>query len=541
MLQLPAQLYACPYCNKTRPMLSLSSGNTIRGELWSDGREIYPMLPHISVIQKCPHCGEYSLFEQWKNTGKTDKSFLGETGELSYLEAKEAYKELINHSLCNHKICQIALYFIHAYNDEFRRPRLRKAIYEKKPISQISGYFISPKDDDKALFFDACQYLINSSDTSIDARILKAELYRELGEWTEAHNILHNLKADDKQWIADSILYYTCIRETSILPLVVDGKKIDYKTISIPEDPEVIKDRHKKLLAFIENLPIRLKKDIYTDFLGGVYDNRSKTLLKLITPSRKRYDVDSETIHIGDYAMYCNTDINQIKLSANIKSIGTKAFYGCTELTDMWVPDSNINVIGDCAFMNCKSLKVVNFIDNVKYIGRSAFSGMDKLGLVRLPEGIEYIPEFLFFECSYLEIVNIPKSVRKIESFSFQHTWISHLYLHDNILELGDAVFSRCFRLTYVRLPKFLKHIPERTFQDCGNISEIEIPKNVESIGKKAFEGTTSLKYIRFKGKVKRISASAIENSSVDTIIVPWYLKNYYKQLFPQLNIKLTF
>lgn len=135
----------------------------------------------------------------------------------------------------------------------------------------------------------------------------------------------------------------------------------------------------------------------------------------------------------------------------------------------------------------------------------------------------------------------MPKSVRKIESYSFQNTAITHLYLHDNILELGDAVFSRSSRLTFVRLPKFLKHIPERTFQDCENIREIEIPKNVESIGKKAFEGTTSLKCIRFKGKVKRINATALEDSSVDTIVVPWYLKNYYKQLFPQLNIKLKF
>lgn len=315
----------------------------------------------------------------------------------------------------------------------------------------------------------------------------------------------------------------------------------NYQTISIPEDSIVMSERRNNQLAFIETLPIGLKKDIFTDVLGGVYDKRSNTLLKLIIPSRKRYDVDSETIHIGDYAMYRNTEITQIKISANIKSIGTKAFYGCTKLIDMQVPHSNINVIEDCAFMNCKSLKVVNFIDKVKYIGRSAFSGMDELGLVRLPDGIEYIPEFLFFECSKLEIVNMPKSVRKIESYSFQNTAITHLYLHDNILELGDAVFSRNSRLTFVRLPKFLKHIPERTFQDCENIREIEIPKNVESIGKKAFEGTTSLKCIRFKGKVKRINATALEDSSVDTIIVPWYLKNYYKQLFPQLNIKLKF
>ena len=66
MKPAPAQLYACPYCGKKKPMLSLMSGNTFGGELWSDGRTIYPMFPRISAIQKCPNCGKYSLFENGK-------------------------------------------------------------------------------------------------------------------------------------------------------------------------------------------------------------------------------------------------------------------------------------------------------------------------------------------------------------------------------------------------------------------------------------------------------------------------------------------
>lgn len=73
MLPAPAKLYKCPYCGKTKPMLSLMSGNTFVGELWSDGKAIYPMLPKLSTIQKCANCGRYSLLDKWKDTRKNFK------------------------------------------------------------------------------------------------------------------------------------------------------------------------------------------------------------------------------------------------------------------------------------------------------------------------------------------------------------------------------------------------------------------------------------------------------------------------------------
>lgn len=547
MLPAPAQLYSCPNCHKTKAMLSLISGNTLGGELWSDRRTIYPMFPRLSTIQKCPHCGKYSLLDQWKDTNRTSDKEFGTTGRLSYAEAKEAYIQLRYSSLMTEVTYQIALFFVHAYNDEFRRPRLREAIYEGRMPQLVSGIYPCPTDDDIKLFFEATQYAIDFSSMAQDAQILKAELHRERGEWVEAYELLHEMSAGENQWIVDTILYYTCKRDTSLIPFVIDGRKIEYSnranfhTISIPENIDVLSKRQKNIDDYIDHLSSERKKDIYADTLGGVYDKSTNTLLKIISPSFKKYDVEDGISHIGDYAVYRNEQINQIQFTSNIETIGVKAFYGCKNLSTILAQGSNIQVIGDCAFMNCKSLNRIQFIENVKYLGRSVFAGMDKLQSIVLPENIVSIPEFTFFECKSLDYIHIPFSVRSIESFSFQHTAISEFEMPDSVEALGDAIFSRCFNLESVILSSKLTIIPERTFDFCKNLHFIEIPKRIKEIRKGAFENTTSLKCLRFYGKVKTISESAFKNSGLEKIIVPFWAKSHYQRLFPHVKVEIKF
>ena len=544
MLPAPAQLYACPHCRNKKPMLSRMSGNTFGGEIWSDGRAIYPMLPKISIIQKCPNCGKYSLFQQWKNTGRTDSDASGTAGDLSYSEAKEAYKELFCSSLNKQNGYEIALFFVHAYNDEFRRPRIQVAIYEDKLPSNVSGCFASPTDEDITLFFEASQFVIDNSNRTQDDLILKAELHRERGEWVEAYDILHGMSAGDNQWIVDAILYHACKRDASLLPLIIRGKRKDYSnlanfsTLSIPEDPEILCERKNNLNKYFNDTLPEIKKGLYTDILGGVYDKSSNTLIKLVTPSPQKYEVEDETRNIGDFAVFRNEQLYRLHLPSCLKTIGIKAFYGCKNLSEVFMQGSYIEVIGDCAFRNCKSLSAIHFIDNVKFLGRSVFAGMDKLQSIGLPNGIEIIPEFTFFECESLNSIFIPTSVRHIASYSFQHTAINELELPDSVLTLGDAVFSRCLSLEKVKLSSMLVVIPERTFDSCKILREISIPKNVKRIDKEAFADMSSLERVEFHGKVDAISETAFRGSALSEIIVPFWAKAHYSKLFP--NVRIT-
>ena len=60
------------------------------------------------------------------------------------------------------------------------------------------------------------------------------------------------------------------------------------------------------------------------------------------------------------------------------KSIGASAFYGCTKLTSVTIPDSVTN-IGSEAFRGCKGLTSITIPDSVTSIGNYAFYGCTSL------------------------------------------------------------------------------------------------------------------------------------------------------------------
>lgn len=547
MVPAPAQLYKCPHCGKTKPMLSLMSDNTFEGELWSDGRAIYPMLPKLSTIQKCSHCGRYSLLRKWRDTGKTSKKSFGETGELTYSEAKEAYAELSASTSVSSKISTISVSFVQAYNDQFRRPRPRKAIQENKLIDSISGAFCSPQEEDILLVIEATKQAIETLNDSEDNRLLKAELLRELGHWDKAIRILGTITNNDVKWIVDILTYHIALEDSRLLPLVIDGKEVDYSccanfaTIVANKDLPNSVEVDKSIESFVQSLSPEIRKNTARDALSGVYDRHAKSLLKVVSPCAKHFEIENQTYQICDYALFRNYDIESLTFSENLRSIGSKSLYGCKNLEVVLQNNAMIESIGNCAFMNCKSLREIRFIDHVKYLGRSVFAGMDKLEAITLPAGLDRIPEFTFFECDSLFDVKIPASVRVIESFSFQHTAITHLTIPNSVQKLGDAVFDRCFQLEHVTLPNRLEVIPERTFSFCKSLREIEIPKSVKTIMKEAFGGTGSLTTARFHGKVEHIDETAFKDSGLETVIVPFWAKSYYKKEFPNLTIETAF
>ncbi len=167
----PTQL-TCPHCGEPKYILSLVSGNTLEGEIWSDTREWYPMLLKTSWIQKCPYCSHYYPhdfgypqhveFEVWKSVPfedvmsglfvggsrkrrpvkeltpeqlviwKKEKQIKEEArnnrfGWLTYKEIGESWpdlKELDDSIECRK---QYLLSFLHAYNDaKFGRAGVEK-------------------------------------------------------------------------------------------------------------------------------------------------------------------------------------------------------------------------------------------------------------------------------------------------------------------------------------------------------------------------------------------------------------------------------
>ena len=88
---------------------------------------------------------------------------------------------------------------------------------------------------------------------------------------------------------------------------------------------------------------------------------------------------------------FSDTSITEINIPDSVESIGSGAFYGCSNLTEIIIPDS-VTSIGTWAFSSCSSLKNISIPDSVEYIATNAFygSGLEKIVINNPKCVIEY-------------------------------------------------------------------------------------------------------------------------------------------------------
>ena len=135
------------------------------------------------------------------------------------------------------------------------------------------------------------------------------------------------------------------------------------------------------------------------------------------------YNDYTATIRIGQKPK--GTDIvipSKVKDSVgtvySVTEIGSNAFYGCTSLQSVTIPDS-VTEIGSQAFSGCSSLQSITIPGRVTEIGAYAFSGCSSLQSITIPGSVTKIGAYAFDGCSSLQSITIPGSVTSIGNRAF--------------------------------------------------------------------------------------------------------------------------
>ena len=139
-------------------------------------------------------------------------------------------------------------------------------------------------------------------------------------------------------------------------------------------------------------------------------------------------------------------------------SIGNKAFWECTSLTGVTIPEG-VTSIGDRAFEDCTSLTSVTIPEGVTSIGNDAFS-----------------------LCGNLTSISLPKSLTSIGSYGFSGTDLTSITIPENVRSIGCEAFFLCDKLKKVVLPEGITRISSKTFAMCSNLTSITIPDSVIEI-----------------------------------------------------------
>lgn len=111
--------------------------------------------------------------------------------------------------------------------------------------------------------------------------------------------------------------------------------------------------------------------------------------------------------------------MSEVSLGSSLVSVGESAFYGCTSLTRLILPNRLVS-LGDSAFYGCTALESVTFGDGLKTIGDSAFYGCASLTAAALPAGVESIGSYAFRKCTALTGIFLGNELRSVGSYAFQ-------------------------------------------------------------------------------------------------------------------------
>ncbi len=176
----------------------------------------------------------------------------------------------------------------------------------------------------------------------------------------------------------------------------------------------------------------------------------------------------------------------------NVTSIGREAFYECSGLTSVTIPNS-VTSIGYGAFKSCTGLTFIEIPNSVTTIGEEAFWYCPGLISIEIPNSVTSIGREAFRGCSGLTTITIPNSVTTIGYDAFVGTaWYNNQ--PNGLVYAGKVAYKYKGTMpanTSLTIEDGTLGIACQAFENCSGLTSIEIPNSVTTICWDAFYGTT--------------------------------------------------
>lgn len=284
----------------------------------------------------------------------------------------------------------------------------------------------------------------------------------------------------------------------------------DIENISIPNSIAVL-----ELDAFYNCYVWNYYKYKSGEYLGNDKNNYL-ILLDVFIGNSKYFEVHPDTRFIDDRAIADCEELETVKLSDNIESIGWGAFLYCPKLKNVTIPEK-VTKIGIKTFKGCTSLESVTLPEGITEIGDYAFSGCEKLKNLRVPSNLTSIATNAFEGCESIEYYNYGNCCyvgdEKNPYFILvkaKSEYITTCEINPNTMIVCDEAFFDCNNLKSVAIPKNVTNIGASAFSYCTKLETIDFAQNsrLETIGHSAFYYCESLKTANLPDSVKAVGYS---------------------------------
>ena len=224
----------------------------------------------------------------------------------------------------------------------------------------------------------------------------------------------------------------------------------------------------------------------YLQWNGTTFPNSSDAQFK--TPAGSSIDWGDGVVETFDTASttvnthtYTDGKTEHTIAISGLTSIGDYAFYNCTGLKSVTIPNS-VTSIGDYAFEYCSGLTSITIPDSVTSIGISAFNDTAYYNNAsNWQDGVLYIGKHFIKAKSTLS---------------------GDYVIKNGTLTIAGYAFENCIRLTSVTIPNSVTSIGYEAFYNCNGLKQLILfPSTPPTLGTSAILTTISNIYVQQSSK----------------------------------------
>ena len=290
---------------------------------------------------------------------------------------------------------------------------------------------------------------------------------------------------------------------------------------------------------------------------------------------------DNTTLTTIPEGAFSGTGNLNLVIPVNVTEIHSGAFENSKIRAVTFAAGSQITVMPNRVFSNCKSLREITLPQTVTTIGDRAFADCERLSAVFMSSGLETIGVSAFENCTSLSSVDIPTSVKSIGATAFKFdTALTTLVIPNSVISIGASVIEDCSSLERITVPflgnsvgsgstlgyLFAGHnysvpatlksikitldtvVGSNAFEYCENLTEIDISNQTQLIRDRAFANCYNIKYFVIPETVQAISSNAfdccyrlfeIENYSQVSVIKGEGIATYALAVYSPTSAKL--
>ncbi len=320
-----------------------------------------------------------------------------------------------------------------------------------------------------------------------------------LGDWLDAINIKANaVSVDDLNYVInnDEVVITDCNQNASgelIIPDMIDGNPVtgignfafygcdNLTSITIPYSVTSIGNFAFQWCSGLTNItiPSSVTSLGYIAFYG-CYGVES---ISVDADNQIYHSADNCLIKTESKSLIFGCKNSDIPYDGSVTRIEAGAFYHCTGLTNITIPNS-VTSIGNVAFHGCCGLTSITIPDSVTIIDCDAFGGCSGLESIIVDNGnkdyqskgnclIDTETGTLISGCKN-SIIPDDGSVTSIGDLAFDScTDLTNITIPNNVTSIGVAAFESCSSLTSITISDSVTDIEEDAFYACCGLYDI--------------------------------------------------------------------